>query len=72
MHMQCMDEMLKHKQFACPICSKTMVEMSHIWRILDREVMILSMISYMPIVYLHAFHNYFRFIVSFCMLLFFY
>ncbi|XP_026662251.1 E3 ubiquitin-protein ligase MIEL1 isoform X2 [Phoenix dactylifera] len=41
MHSQCFHEMLKHDKYSCPICSKTVADMSRAWRKLDEEVWIL-------------------------------
>ncbi|CAA7398456.1 unnamed protein product [Spirodela intermedia] len=38
MHSDCLDEMLLHRQYACPICLKSMIDMSTYWRKLDEEV----------------------------------
>ncbi|XP_064626311.1 RING finger and CHY zinc finger domain-containing protein 1-like [Lineus longissimus] len=37
-HSSCMTEMLKTWNYACPICSQSMVDMEEIWKSLDEEV----------------------------------
>ncbi|KAJ7516659.1 hypothetical protein O6H91_22G066600 [Diphasiastrum complanatum] len=37
-HLGCLKELCLHSHFACPVCSKTISDMSHIWASLDREV----------------------------------
>ncbi|KAJ7535206.1 hypothetical protein O6H91_12G022600 [Diphasiastrum complanatum] len=37
-HLGCLKELCLHSHFACPVCSKTSSDMSHIWASLDREV----------------------------------
>ncbi|MCO5599131.1 hypothetical protein L7F22_053231 [Adiantum nelumboides] len=38
MHVHCLKEMQSHSQYSCPICSKSVCDMSSVWRHLDREV----------------------------------
>ncbi|XP_042516817.1 E3 ubiquitin-protein ligase MIEL1-like isoform X1 [Macadamia integrifolia] len=38
MHMECYCEMMKHDQYCCPICSKSVIDMSKAWRKIDEEV----------------------------------
>lgn len=38
MHAECFEEMMKHAQYSCPICSKSAIDMSKHWRKLDEEV----------------------------------
>ncbi|CAN0919990.1 E3 ubiquitin-protein ligase MIEL1 [Linum grandiflorum] len=38
MHMDCYEEMRKVNQYRCPLCSKTVMDMSGIWRMLDQEI----------------------------------
>ncbi|RYR01612.1 hypothetical protein Ahy_B06g080491 isoform B [Arachis hypogaea] len=38
MHMDCFDEMAEQNQYRCPICSKTIFDMSRNWEHLDQEV----------------------------------
>ncbi|CAL9192052.1 unnamed protein product [Musa hybrid cultivar] len=38
-HFECFDEMLKHAQrYSCPVCSKSVCDMSKYWRKLDEEI----------------------------------
>ncbi|GJZ49879.1 E3 ubiquitin protein ligase MIEL1 [Tanacetum coccineum] len=37
MHSECCNEMLKRSNFSCPICSKSVIDMSRIWQRLDEE-----------------------------------
>ncbi|GJP51048.1 hypothetical protein CLOM_g10218 [Closterium sp. NIES-68] len=37
-HTECLDELRKHNRYACPICCKTMFDMSRVWAQLDQEV----------------------------------
>ncbi|XP_074556930.1 acetyl-coenzyme A synthetase, chloroplastic/glyoxysomal-like [Curcuma longa] len=37
-HMQCLKEMQQHLQYACPLCSKSVCDMSKEWEIMDREI----------------------------------
>nr|XP_043635821.1 E3 ubiquitin-protein ligase MIEL1-like isoform X2 [Erigeron canadensis] len=41
MHVECADEMINQNQYRCPICSKSMGDMSATWRRIDEEVSIL-------------------------------
>ncbi|KAF6175493.1 hypothetical protein GIB67_021983 [Kingdonia uniflora] len=38
MHFDCLHEMTKHDQYCCPICSKSVIDMSNAWRRIDEEV----------------------------------
>uniref|UniRef100_A0A1D1Y8T3 RING finger and CHY zinc finger domain-containing protein 1 n=1 Tax=Anthurium amnicola TaxID=1678845 RepID=A0A1D1Y8T3_9ARAE len=38
MHSDCLEEMLSHQQYTCPICSKSVINMSRMWSKLDEEV----------------------------------
>ncbi|KAF3793498.1 E3 ubiquitin-protein ligase [Nymphaea thermarum] len=38
LHMDCLKEMKRHLQFACPVCSKSIRDMSTLWERLDQEV----------------------------------
>ncbi|XP_074592704.1 E3 ubiquitin-protein ligase MIEL1-like [Curcuma longa] len=38
MHSDCLNEMLKHEKYSCPICSKSIMDMSSIWKKLDEEI----------------------------------
>ncbi|GJY44452.1 E3 ubiquitin protein ligase MIEL1 [Tanacetum coccineum] len=38
MHSECCNEMLKRSNFSCPICSKSVIDMSRIWQRLDEEI----------------------------------
>ncbi|KAG6527492.1 hypothetical protein ZIOFF_009595 [Zingiber officinale] len=38
MHSDCLNEMLKHEKYCCPICSKSIMDMSSIWKKLDEEI----------------------------------
>ncbi|KAJ6880061.1 hypothetical protein NC652_033412 [Populus alba x Populus x berolinensis] len=40
MHMDCFKEMSKQQQYRCPICSKTVMDTSEYWKMLDEEVVI--------------------------------
>ncbi|CAI0444520.1 unnamed protein product [Linum tenue] len=40
-HQGCLSEMLQHNQYACPLCSKSVCDMSATWEALDVEVWIL-------------------------------
>uniref|UniRef100_A0A0C9RML4 TSA: Wollemia nobilis Ref_Wollemi_Transcript_10631_761 transcribed RNA sequence n=1 Tax=Wollemia nobilis TaxID=56998 RepID=A0A0C9RML4_9CONI len=37
-HMDCLNEMHQHLQFSCPVCSKSVCDMSKVWEKLDEEV----------------------------------
>lgn len=37
-HIDCLNELKHHLQFACPVCSKSVCDMSRIWEMLDQEV----------------------------------
>ncbi|KAK9984032.1 hypothetical protein SO802_033557 [Lithocarpus litseifolius] len=43
MHMDCFHEMAEQNQYRCPICSKTVREMSVYWRLLDEEIQATAM-----------------------------
>ncbi|GKE40002.1 E3 ubiquitin protein ligase MIEL1-like protein, partial [Tanacetum coccineum] len=38
MHMECQEEMLKQHQYRCPICSKSVCDMTTTWQRVDEEV----------------------------------
>ncbi|KAG6703803.1 hypothetical protein I3842_07G103500 [Carya illinoinensis] len=38
MHMDCFDDMKKQNMYRCPICSKTVTDMSVFWNMLDKEI----------------------------------
>ncbi|KAJ1699443.1 hypothetical protein LUZ63_007955 [Rhynchospora breviuscula] len=38
MHSSCLLEMLSHDKFCCPICSKSVIDVSKFWKKLDKEV----------------------------------
>ncbi|XP_064936013.1 E3 ubiquitin-protein ligase MIEL1-like [Musa acuminata AAA Group] len=38
MHSDCLSEMLNHDKYCCPICSKSVIDMSKIWRKMDEEI----------------------------------
>lgn len=38
MHLECFEEMRKHAQFFCPICSKSTSDMTRIWERMDQEI----------------------------------
>ncbi|KAK2983119.1 hypothetical protein RJ640_022591 [Escallonia rubra] len=38
MHRSCLDEMKEHSQYACPLCCKSVCDMSKVWERLDMEV----------------------------------
>ncbi|KAK4440683.1 E3 ubiquitin-protein ligase RZFP34 [Sesamum alatum] len=37
-HMECVKEMERHRRYACPVCSKSICDMSNVWRKLDEEI----------------------------------
>ncbi|KAG8648593.1 hypothetical protein MANES_08G012602v8 [Manihot esculenta] len=37
-HLECVKEMERHFQYACPVCSKSYCDMSRVWEKLDQEV----------------------------------
>ncbi|XP_026664536.1 E3 ubiquitin-protein ligase MIEL1 isoform X1 [Phoenix dactylifera] len=37
-HRECFEEMLEHAQYSCPICSKSVCDMSKYWKKLDEEI----------------------------------
>uniref|UniRef100_A0A0D6R673 CHY-type domain-containing protein n=1 Tax=Araucaria cunninghamii TaxID=56994 RepID=A0A0D6R673_ARACU len=37
-HMDCLKEMHQHLQFSCPVCSKSVCDMSKVWEKLDEEI----------------------------------
>ncbi|XP_031487607.1 probable E3 ubiquitin-protein ligase RZFP34 [Nymphaea colorata] len=37
-HMDCLKEMQHHLQYACPLCSKSVMDMSEVWEKLDTEI----------------------------------
>jgi RING finger/CHY zinc finger protein 1 len=38
MHMDCFEQMINENQYRCPICAKSMVDMSPSWHLLDFEI----------------------------------
>ncbi|CAK9882569.1 unnamed protein product [Sphagnum jensenii] len=38
MHLECLREMHRHAQYFCPICSKSVCDMTSIWRYIDEEI----------------------------------
>ncbi|OEL15842.1 E3 ubiquitin-protein ligase MIEL1 [Dichanthelium oligosanthes] len=38
MHMECFNNMVEHNKYTCPICSKTALDMTHHWEMLDQEI----------------------------------
>ncbi|KAM7276430.1 hypothetical protein ACFE04_018296 [Oxalis oulophora] len=38
MHMECFQEMAQQHQYRCPICSKTVLDMTEQWQLLDVEI----------------------------------
>jgi hypothetical protein len=38
MHLECLREMHRHAQYFCPICSKSVCDMTSIWRHIDEEI----------------------------------
>ncbi|KAK0608674.1 hypothetical protein LWI29_034198 [Acer saccharum] len=38
MHSECYHEMIKHDKYCCPICSKSIIDMSRTWKRLDVEI----------------------------------
>ncbi|KAJ0966650.1 hypothetical protein J5N97_023567 [Dioscorea zingiberensis] len=42
-HLACLKEMKLHFQFSCPVCSRSMCDMSGVWEKLDQEVAATSM-----------------------------
>ncbi|KAG8655173.1 hypothetical protein MANES_04G013301v8 [Manihot esculenta] len=40
-HLECVREMEQHYRYSCPVCSKSICDMSRLWRKLDQEVWIL-------------------------------
>ncbi|KAH7432042.1 hypothetical protein KP509_07G005500 [Ceratopteris richardii] len=43
MHSHCLDEMQSHSQYSCPVCSKSVFDMSNVWRHLDQEIAVTPM-----------------------------
>jgi RING finger/CHY zinc finger protein 1 len=41
-HVKCLKEMEEHYQFACPLCSKSVCDMSKAWERLDMELATMS------------------------------
>ncbi|KAK1265541.1 hypothetical protein QJS04_geneDACA021306 [Acorus gramineus] len=37
-HVKCLKEMQQHLQYACPLCSKSVCDMSKVWEMMDMEV----------------------------------
>ncbi|KAL9322190.1 hypothetical protein ACSQ67_010243 [Phaseolus vulgaris] len=40
-HLDCVKEMEKHHRYSCPVCSKSISDMSSLWKKLDKVVWIL-------------------------------
>ncbi|RLM99218.1 E3 ubiquitin-protein ligase MIEL1-like [Panicum miliaceum] len=38
MHMECFSDMVEHNKYTCPICSKTALDRTRHWEILDQEI----------------------------------
>ncbi|XP_040962549.1 E3 ubiquitin-protein ligase RZFP34 isoform X2 [Gossypium hirsutum] len=38
MHLGCLREMEEHYRYSCPVCSKSICDMSKLWRKLDKEI----------------------------------
>ncbi|KAK6254553.1 hypothetical protein SCA6_015858 [Theobroma cacao] len=38
MHCECYHEMIKRDKYCCPICSKSVIDMSRIWKRIDEEI----------------------------------
>jgi len=38
-HKTCFDDMLKSGHYACPVCGQSMMDMSDVWKIYDREIL---------------------------------
>ncbi|KAG2629734.1 hypothetical protein PVAP13_3KG449200 [Panicum virgatum] len=38
MHMECFSDMVEHNKYTCPICSKTALDMTRHWEMLDQEI----------------------------------
>ncbi|KAG2621210.1 E3 ubiquitin-protein ligase MIEL1-like [Panicum virgatum] len=38
MHMECFSDMVEHNKYTCPICSKTALDMTSHWEMLDQEI----------------------------------
>ncbi|KAH0992880.1 hypothetical protein GBA52_004363 [Prunus armeniaca] len=38
MHCECYNEMMKRDKYCCPICSKSVIDMSRTWRRIDEEI----------------------------------
>ncbi|XP_054805635.1 E3 ubiquitin-protein ligase MIEL1-like isoform X2 [Prosopis cineraria] len=38
MHCECFKEMIKREKYCCPICSKSAIDMSMIWKMIDEEI----------------------------------
>ncbi|KAH6818878.1 CHY-type/CTCHY-type/RING-type Zinc finger protein [Perilla frutescens var. frutescens] len=37
-HLECVREMELHRRYSCPVCSKSICDMSNVWRKLDEEI----------------------------------
>ncbi|XP_077211780.1 putative E3 ubiquitin-protein ligase RZFP34 [Tasmannia lanceolata] len=42
-HMNCLKEMQEHSQYACPLCSKSVCDMSKVWEKIDMEIAAIPM-----------------------------
>ncbi|OVA04354.1 zinc finger protein [Macleaya cordata] len=38
LHSDCLHEMAKRNQYCCPICSRSVYDMSKAWKLIDEEV----------------------------------
>jgi RING finger/CHY zinc finger protein 1 len=38
LHLECLQEMHKHCQYNCPLCSKSVCDMSEVWKEIDQEI----------------------------------
>ncbi|KAH0470959.1 hypothetical protein IEQ34_000682 [Dendrobium chrysotoxum] len=38
MHSECLRDMIEHEQYTCPICSKSVIDLSKLWRKYDEEI----------------------------------
>lgn len=38
MHCKCYDEMIMHEKYCCPICLKSVIDMTRIWKRIDEEI----------------------------------
>ncbi|GFP81921.1 ring finger and chy zinc finger domain-containing protein 1, partial [Phtheirospermum japonicum] len=45
MHCECYHELIKREKYCCPICSRSIMDMSDTWKRIDEEIIILKMRS---------------------------